>query len=130
MTLAKIVFIIGGIWGIVVLTPLFFLLDITGRQYLPPTSYPHFFYGFFAIAMAWQIAFLLIGTNPMRFRPLMIPCIIEKFAFVATVIVLYSQGHIPSADATVAVPDAILGVLFVVAFLKTSGADRVNRRWE
>jgi hypothetical protein len=28
---AKVVFIVAGIWGIVVLTPLFFLVDVTGR---------------------------------------------------------------------------------------------------
>ena len=42
-------------WGIVVLTPLYFLLDVTGRQYAPPTAYPQFFYGFLSVAMAWQI---------------------------------------------------------------------------
>jgi hypothetical protein len=46
------------VWGIVVLTPLFFLVDVTGRRYAPPASYPHFFYGFLSAAMAWQIAFL------------------------------------------------------------------------
>ena len=35
MRFAKIVFIAAGVWGIVVLTPLYFLLDLTGRQYAP-----------------------------------------------------------------------------------------------
>ena len=46
MTFEKIVFIAAGVWGIVVLTPLCFLFDLTGRQYAPPTAYPQFFYGF------------------------------------------------------------------------------------
>ena len=45
MTFARFVFIGAGVWGVVVLTPLLFLVDISGRHYLPPTSYPQFFYG-------------------------------------------------------------------------------------
>jgi hypothetical protein len=70
---ADYAFVLAGIWGIVVLTPFYWLVDVTGRPYDPPTTYPHFFYGFFAVALAWQIAFLVIGSNPTRFRALMIP---------------------------------------------------------
>ena len=124
MRFAKIVFIVAGVWGIVVLTPLFFLLDVTGRQYAPPTAYPQFFYGFLSVAMAWQIAFLVIGSSPARFRPLMIPSILEKLGYVALLMVLYSQGRISPADASAAVPDLLLGVLFIAAFVKTATADR------
>jgi hypothetical protein len=116
---AKYVFIIAGIWGIAVLTPFYWLVDVTGRQYAPPTEYPHFFYGFFAITMAWQFAFLVIGSNPVRFRPLMIPSMFEKFSYVVTLVVLYRQARISAADFQAVVPDLILGILFVAAFVKT-----------
>ena len=64
MRFAKIVFTVAGVWGIVVLTPLYFLHDITGRQYPPPADYAQFFYGFLSVAMAWQVAFLVIGSSP------------------------------------------------------------------
>jgi hypothetical protein len=121
MRFAKFVFIGAGVWGIAVLTPLYWLLDVTGRHYPPPTDYPQFFYGFLSVAMAWQIAFLIIGSNPMRFRWLMIPGIIEKLGYVSTLIVLYSQGRIPTIDAQPAPPDLLLGILFIVAFVKTRG---------
>jgi hypothetical protein len=70
MKFAKYVFTGAGIWGIVVLSPLYWLFDITGRRYASPADYPQFFYGFLSVAMAWQIAFLVIGSNPARFRPL------------------------------------------------------------
>ena len=54
MRLAEIVFTGAGVWGIVALTPLYWLVDLTGRQYSPPTDHPHFFYGFLSVAMAWQ----------------------------------------------------------------------------
>jgi hypothetical protein len=121
MRFARYVFIAAGIWGIAVLTPLYFLFDVTGRAYAAPTDYPHFFYGFVSVAMAWQIAFLIIGSNPARFRPLMIPCMLEKFSYVATLAVLYPQSRISWTDASAGFPDALLGVLFIVAFWKVSG---------
>ena len=122
MRFAKIVFTVAGVWGIVVLTPLYFLHDITGRQYPPPPDYAQFFYGFLSVAMAWQVAFLVIGSSPARFRLLMIPSIIEKLGYVVTLFVLYGQGRIPAADATPAIPDFVLGLLFIAAFAKSSGS--------
>lgn len=119
MRFASVVFRIAGIWGIVVLTPLYFLIDLTGRRYGAPVDYPQFFYGFLSVAMAWQIAFLVIGSSPARFRPLMIPSVVEKLGHVAGVAVLYGLGRLSPADATAAAPDLILGVLFIVAFVVT-----------
>jgi hypothetical protein len=69
--------------------------------------------------MAWQIAFLIIGSDPSRFWLLMIPSIIEKLGYVAVVAVLHSQARISAMDASAAVPDLVLGVLFAAAFFKT-----------
>ena len=123
MRFAKIVFIAAGVWCIIVLTPLYFLLDVTGRRYVPPTAYPQFFYGFLSVAMAWQIAFFLIGSSPSRFRLLMIPSIIEKLSYVVTVAVLHGQARISATGAMAAVPDMVLGVLFIAAFARTPMSD-------
>ena len=120
MRFAKFAFIGAGIWGIAVLTPFYWLVDVTGRHYAAPTEYPHFFYGFFTITMAWQLAFFVIGSNPERFRPLMIPSVFEKFSYVLTLAVLYAQGRIGMSDVRAAVPDFILGTLFIISFVKTS----------
>src|SRR4030095_13863366 len=119
MTFARVVFLVAGAWGIVVLTPLYFLVDLTGRQYAAPVDYPQFFYGFLSVALAWQIAFLVIGSSPARFRPLMIPSIVEKLGHVTGVAALYSQGRLAVEDATAAAPDLLLAVLFVVVFAVT-----------
>ena len=119
MTFARVVFVVAGIWGIVVLTPFYWLVDVTGRQYAPPAAYPHFFYGFVGVALVWQIAFLVIGSNPARFRAFMILAMLEKFSYVATLAVLYGQDRIAPVDALAAVPDGLLGLLFVLAFVKT-----------
>ena len=130
MRFARIVFTIAGIWGLVVLTPLFFLRDVSGRVYAPPADYPHFFYGFFAVAMAWQVVFLIIGSNPARFRLMMIPAMLEKFPYVVIATILHGQGRITADDASTAVPDLILGILFAVAFVKTRSAAGREPTWQ
>jgi hypothetical protein len=74
--------------------------------------------------LAWQVAFLIIGSDPGRFRPLMIAAIVEKFGFVITSAVLYAQARITAGDGSVAVPDALLGLLFVAAYVRTSASSR------
>jgi hypothetical protein len=122
MRFAKIVFVGAGIWGIAVLAPFYWLVDVTGRHYGAPGEYPQFFYGFMSVALAWQVAFLVIGSNPARFRPLMIPAMLEKFGWVATLAVLYGRGRITAADVQPLWPDLVLGLLFVGAFVKTRSA--------
>ncbi len=126
---ARVVFIGAGVWGTAVLTPLYWLVDLTGRVYSPPADYPHFFYGFFSVAMAWQIAFLVIGSNPARFWPLMIPCVVEKLGYVATVAVLFVQARISTVDAQTALPDSLIGFLFIVALVKMRAAER-HAEWQ
>ena len=128
MRVAKYVFTGAGIWGIVVLAPFYWLSDITGRRYAPPADYPHFFYGFLAVAMAWQVAFLVIGSNPAGFRPLMIPAILEKLGYVGTLVVMYVNGRIPAEDAGPVVPDLLLGVLFILAFVRTRPVGLTSKR--
>jgi hypothetical protein len=119
---ARIVFVGAGVWGIAVLAPFYRLVDVTGRHYGAPAEYPQFFYGFISVALAWQIAFLVIGSNPARFRALMIPSMLEKFGYCATLVVLYARGRITATDLQPLWPDFVIGLLFVAAFVKTRNA--------
>ncbi len=121
MKFAKIVFRVAGIWGFLVLTPLYFMFDLIGRNDPPPITHPGFFYGFVGVALAWQIAFIAIATDPERFRPLMIPSILEKVGWSAAVIVLLEQGRMHKSDMVFAGTDLLVGVLFVIAYFKTRG---------
>lgn len=122
MRFAKYVFLIAGIWGLLIVAPLYFLFDTVGRQYPPPVTHPDFYYGFAGVTLAWQLAFLLIGTDPIRFRPLMMVAIVEKFGYLVTLGTLYVQGRVEFGQFVVVSPDAILGMLFVAALVKTSRA--------
>ena len=119
MRFAKIVFLIAGIWGLLIITPLYFLFDVIGRNDPPPITHPGFFYGFAGVALAWQIAFLVIATNPIRLRPMMIPSVIEKFSYGIAVVALVLQKRMHATDLIFAGSDLLLGLLFVIAFLKT-----------
>lgn len=122
MRFAKIVFRIAAIWGVLVITPLYFLFDLISRNDPPAITHPGFFYGFAGAALAWQIAFFFIAADPVRYRPLMIPSIIEKFSFGGAVVILVLQQRMHSADLLFAGTDLLLGVLFVVAYFKTPRA--------
>jgi len=119
MKFAKVVFWIAGIWGLLIITPLYFMFDLIGRKDPPPITHPVFFYGFAGLALAWQIAFLLIARDPVRYRPLMIPSMIEKFSYGAAVVILVLQARMHSSDLVFAGTDLLLGVLFVIAYAKT-----------
>ncbi len=119
MKFAKIVFLVAGIWGVLVLAPLYFLFDLIGQKDPPAITHPGFFYGFVGLGLAWQIAFLFIARDPVRFRPLMIPSMVEKFSYGIAVVVLVLQSRMHSSDLVFAGTDLLLGVLFVVAYLLT-----------
>jgi hypothetical protein len=121
MKFAKVVFWVAGIWGLVVITPLYFIFDLIGKQDPPAITHPGFYYGFVGCALAWQIAFLLIARDPVRLRMMMIPSMVEKFTYCTAVIVLVMQGRTNQRDLVFAATDLTLGALFVVAWVVTGG---------
>ena len=88
MKFANIIFLVAGIYGVVLLAPLYFICDMIGAQDPPPIAHPAFFYGFAGLGLAWQVAFFIISRDPMRFRPMMIPSILEKVGYGGAVVVL------------------------------------------
>jgi hypothetical protein len=118
MKFAKIVFTVAGIWGVVLLAPLYFMLDLIGRQDPPPITHPAFFYGFAGLGLAWQVAFFIIACDPLRFRPIMIPSILEKIGYGGAVVVLYAQGRMHGQDLAFGLIDLLFAMLFAVSFAR------------
>jgi hypothetical protein len=116
---ARIVFTIAGVYGLLVLTPMYFTFDVVGRQTPPPVTHPEFYFGFVGVGLAWQIAFLVIASDPARFRPMMIPSVLEKASYLVAVVVLYLQHRTGLRILTSAVGDGTSGLLFIAAFLRT-----------
>ena len=126
MRFAKIVFRVAGIYGFIVLLPQYFTEDKTGRDFPPPITHPEFYYGFIGLALTWQLLFILLSTDPVRYRLMMIPSMFEKVVFVIPVAILYSQQRVSPVMFGVSLVDLLLGVLFVIAYVKTAPAHEVT----
>ncbi|MEZ4861460.1 MAG: hypothetical protein R3C14_09140 [Caldilineaceae bacterium] len=121
MKFAKWTFLIAGIWGVLVTTPLYFMETQTGLDYPPVLNHPEYYYGFAGVTLAWQVAFLIISRDPKRLRPVMLAAIIEKFSALAW-FVLYFQQRIPTILVGFGMVDLVLCILFVIAYLRTADA--------
>jgi len=119
MRFAKIVFRIAGIWGVLIIAPLYFIFDTIGRRDPPPITHPGFFYGFVGLALAWQFAFLFIATDPVRYRLLMLAAMLEKFPFTLACLLLYAAGSVPESVLVAGLIDGVFGVLFSIAYIMT-----------
>jgi hypothetical protein len=122
MKSARITFLVAGIYGLLVLTPLYFLEGQIGRQSPPPITHVEFFYGFAGVALAWQVVFLVIARDPVRYRPLMLPSILEKISYGIALLVLHQQQRIAASSFAIGMVDWVWAALFVVSFLRTQSA--------
>lgn len=120
MKFARRVFLIAGIYGLAALLPGYFLEEQVGRDYPPPITHPEYYYGFIGVAVAWQVVFLIVSRDPIRYRPMMIPAILEKATFGIAVVILFAQHRVATLTLGLALIDATLGVLFVLAYIKTA----------
>ena len=116
---ASRIFWIAALYGFVAIIPQFFLEDKTGRDFPPAITHPEFFYGFLGVAFAWQVAFVLIARDPIRYRPMMIPSAMEKIAFGIAGVMLYATGRAGWMPLAAGVVDLIFSSLFFIAYGKT-----------
>ena len=118
MKFTRVVYGIAAAYGLLVLPPLYFLVDRIGREAPPPIAHPEFFYGFLGLAILWQIIFVLIAKDPVRYRPFMPLAILEKFVYSIPVVILFSQGRLHPDILKSAMGDPIFGILFIVAYFQ------------
>ena len=119
MRFAKIVFTVAGVYGLLVLVPQFFLEGRYGRDLPPPVNHPENYYGFLCVAAVWQVAFLILARDPVRYRPMMIAAVLEKWGFVVAIVALHLAGRVAPLLLVPTGVDLLLGALFVAAYLKT-----------
>lgn len=117
---ARRVFQIAGWVGLAETIPLFFTERLVGIQAPPALTHSEFFYGFLGVVAVWQIVFLVLAADPYRYRPLMIPAMLEKASFVLVVIGTSLRGRTSSGLLGGAALDLLWLGLFVLAYVKTT----------
>ena len=122
MKFARIVFTVAAVYGFAILLPLYFLLGKVNRDTPPPVTHAELYYGFVGLAVLWQAVFVLIATDPIRYRPIMAIAILEKFIYTVPVVILYMQGQAHPKTLAPALVDPVFGILFLVAYVKTREA--------
>ncbi len=116
---ARRVFLWAGIYGFLVLLPMFFLEERIGRDFPPPTNRPEQYYALLGVALAWQLAFLVIAKDPVRYRPLMLPAVAEKWLAGGAALRLLATHRIDAMAAAPFLVDLAIGVLFAVSYART-----------
>lgn len=119
MKFARIIFGTAAAYGLITLPPLYFLIERIGREAPPALTHREFYYGFLGLGILWQLVFILIARDPVRYRPIMPIAILEKLVYSAPVLILFSLGEVTSKILGPALVDPVFGILFVIAYART-----------
>jgi hypothetical protein len=119
MRFAKIVFFVAGIYGFLVLTPIYFMENAIGQRTPPAITHPEYFYGFLGAGLSWQVLFLVVSRDPLRYRPMILPSILEKVTWGIALIILFSQRRLPLSSFAIGSVDWIFAFLFLAAYFNT-----------
>lgn len=106
-------------YGIIVLLPQYFLEGSLAAANPPAITHPEYFYGFIGIALAWQLLFLVIAGDPIRYRLATLPAVLEKLAFGGAGLVLYLRHRLATQVFLFCLVDLVFAVLFIAAFRAT-----------
>jgi hypothetical protein len=119
MRFARWVFFLAGTTGVLMVLPPYFLEQQFGRDQPPPVNHPELYYGFFGVTLAWQLMFLVVSSDPIRYRGAMIPAMVEKASFAIAVPILYLLERVSVTWVGFASMDATWLVLFIIAYVRT-----------
>jgi hypothetical protein len=118
---ARRIFYIAGVYGLIVVAPMYFLEGQIAKQVPPAITHPEFYYGFTGVTLVWQFVYLLIGSDPGRYRPVMLLATLAKATYGTAVVILYAQHRLATSTFAVSMVDWIFVVLFFASYTRTSG---------
>lgn len=120
--IATWVFGIAGIYGLLVVIPLYW-----PRPSAEPGVQTLYRYGFAGAAAATEFLYLVIATDVRRFRPLMLVGVFSKASFAIPALMLVFNGRLDRATSLAAVIDAGWGVAFLFCWLQTRGSAKPHK---
>jgi hypothetical protein len=113
MKLAKWVFASAGVMGLLSTVPLLFDENLMGvRQ-------AEFYYGFVCLDICWQVLYLFISSDPIRYRPLMIPAFLAKGSGTIALTWLYLLARVSTQWIAIGAVDGVFAVFFAIAYWST-----------
>jgi hypothetical protein len=118
--------LIAGVYGLLALLPMYLTEARYGAENPPQITHPEFYYGFIGVAVAFQLVFIVISRDPLKYRTLIFPSIVEKFSFVIAIVVLMAVGRVSGQIIIGAAIDAVLGTLFTIAHFQLSKTETAN----
>ena len=80
---------------------------------------PEFYYGFVLLNICWQILYLFLSSNPVLYRPMMIPAFLAKGSGAVALTWLYLLGRVSSQWVAIGALVGVFAVLFLVGFWAT-----------
>ena len=116
MKTARLIFTIAGIYGLIVLTPFLFMERMIAEATPGGLTHPEYYYGFLGAGLVMQLVYLIIGRDPVRYRPLMPIAAAAKLAFFVPVLILFLQERVPGPTLAFASVDALLAFAFLYAW--------------
>lgn len=122
MRFSRLTFLIAGIYGLLVMVPQYFMESQIGTDNPPAITHPEYFYGFVGVTVAFQLVFIIISTDPQKYRPLILASIVEKFSFVIASAILLVNGRLAGPIVYGAAIDLVLGTLFAISWFKLASA--------
>jgi hypothetical protein len=129
MKFAKRVFLVAGVYGVLVLLPQYFMEGKISADNPPAITHSEYFYGFIGVGLAWQILFLVIAQDPVRYRLAMLPAILEKLTFSGATLLLYFQHRLAFQVFVFGLIDLVFAALFVIAFVVTQKRASEKENW-
>jgi len=111
MKFARWIFLIAGILGLLSAVPLAF------SERAMSVKQPEFFYGFVFLNICWQIVYLVLSSDVIRFRPMMIPAFLAKASGTAALTWLYLLGRVSVQWVAIGAVDGVFAALFLAAYL-------------
>ena len=117
---AKWIFLLAGIIGLLMTVPLIFNEKTMG------VKQPEFYYGFVFLDICWQILYLFIARDPIRYRIMMIPSFLAKGSGTIALTWLYLVGRVSVQWVAIGAFDGIFAILFLVAFFVTRNKSKMQ----
>ncbi len=118
-------FLWAGVLGIAELLQLYVGEALVSRVSPPALTHPTFYYGFVGVALAWQVAFVIMSRVPERYRPLFTALVLEKLLYPVSKYVLFVSGRASRLELAGACGDLIWLALFVMVWRRHGPASEL-----